>query len=395
VDVFVGRYDASTAKARWVRRVGEAGIQEPTGLAVTDEGTVGVVGHFEGFLRADGVSLVSPTSAGADFLLGFRGSDGRLQWGQVFDEGAEGSLVSIAAVPGRDRFAVCGWASQAATGLVPGAIFQGGPRDAVVAMFDGSGKRRWSRQLGGPGMDTCDAVTVDSAGNVYAGGRYNKSFSLGGSSLPEPGRDYNQWIWVAKLDGRSGEVTAHAVFPGAGPQYPTSLAVAPDGQLILGGTMNNALELGGDAGTLQGAGYTDAFVARLDPRSNPPFAARWAARLGGPSVDGARSVAVDPYGDVAVAGFFTFFTTGAADLQAELPGTDAFLLMLDGATGATRSALSYGDPDTQTAERIAFGRDEQGNPYLALGGEFTGTLRFGDLAPMSGTGGATFLVFER
>src|SRR5262249_14914177 len=183
-----------------------------------------------------------------------------LQWGQVFDDGTEGALVSIAAAPGRDRFAVCGHASQAATGLVPGAAFQGGSQDALVAMFDGSGKRRWSRQLGGPGMDTCDAVTVDSAGDVYAAGRYNKSFSLSSSPLPEPGRDYNQWMWVAKLDGRSGEVTAHAAFPGAGPQYPTSLAVAPDGQLVLGGTMNNALELGGNAGTLQGAGYTDAFV---------------------------------------------------------------------------------------------------------------------------------------
>src|SRR5262249_4829462 len=94
IDVFVGRYEASTGKAKWARRVGEAGIQEPTGLAVTDEGTVVVVGHFEGFIRGDSVSLVSPTSDGADFLLGFRGSDGKLEWGQVFDDGAAGSLVS-------------------------------------------------------------------------------------------------------------------------------------------------------------------------------------------------------------------------------------------------------------------------------------------------------------
>src|SRR5215468_9426580 len=50
LDVFVGRYDASTGRGRWVRRVGEAGIQEPTGLAVTDEGTVVVVVYFEGVL---------------------------------------------------------------------------------------------------------------------------------------------------------------------------------------------------------------------------------------------------------------------------------------------------------------------------------------------------------
>src|SRR5262249_59300492 len=67
---------------------------------------------------------------------------------------------------------------------------------------------------------------------------------------------------------------------------------------------------------------SDLFVAKLDPRSSPPFAARWAVRLGGPGMDGARSVAVDPHGDVAVAGFITYQVNGAASLYGEPPGTD-------------------------------------------------------------------------
>src|SRR5262249_40179492 len=151
----------------------------------------------------------------------------------------------------------------------------------------------------------------------------------------------------------------------------------------------------GEAGTLHGAGYGDGFVVKLDPRSSPPFAARWGVRLGGPSADGVRSVAVDPYGDVAVGGYFTVFTPRAPQLPAEPAGTDAFLLVLDGANGSTRSAHSWGDPDTQTTERVAFGRDEGGNVYLGLGGEFTGNLQFGELPAMTGTGGATFLTFAR
>jgi hypothetical protein len=395
LDVFVGRYDAANARARWVRRLGDVGVQEPAGLAVTSSGTLAVVGHFTGTLEADQVTARSPSGAGADFLLGLRGSDGRLLWAHAFDDGPNGALVAVAASPDVERIAVCGHATQAATALVPGATFHGGARDAIVAMFDGSGQRLWASQLGGPGDESCTAVAVDAAGDVYAAGRYNQSFALA-TDLPEPGGPYNYWIWVARLDGRSGKVLAAAAYGGpSGVQLPTTAAVDGSGQLILGGTMNNVLDFRGDAGTLISAGYGDAFVAKLDPRSSPPFSARWAVRLGGPSSDGTKSVAVDPHGDVAVTGFFTFRTSGAAELEAELPATDAFLLLLDGENGTTRSALGFGDRETQTGERVAFGTGADGRPYLALGGEFTGSIGFRPLDALSTPAGATYLFISR
>ena len=394
LDVFVGRYEPVNARPVWVRRFGDVGVQDPASLAVTPEGTVAVVGHFTGALEADGVVARSPSGAGADFVLGLRGSDGQLRWARAFDDGPEAALVAVAASPQVDRIAVCGHASQAATALVPGATFHGGPRDAIIAMFDGSGRRLWGAELGGPGSESCTAVAVDAAGDVYAAGRYNRAFRLG-SELPDPGGPYSYWIWVARLDGRTGEVLAAAAYGGPGAQLPSAVAVDGRGQLILGGTMNNSLDFGLDAGTLVSAGYGDAFVAKLDSRSSPPFAARWAVRLGGPGSDGAKSVALDPHGDVAAAGFFTFRTTGAAELEAELPATDAFLLLLDGETGKTRSALRFGDRETQTAERVAFGTGGDGRPYLALGGEFTGTIGFGPLTPLSTESGATYLLIAR
>jgi hypothetical protein len=395
LDVFVGRYDAANARATWVRRLGDLGVQEPAGLAVTSKGTLAVVGHFTGTLEADQVSARSPSGAGADFVLGLRGSDGRLLWAHAFDDGPGGALAAVAASSDADRIAVCGHASQAANALAPGATFHGGAQDAIVAMFDGSGQRLWATQLGGPGNESCTAVAVDPAGDVYAAGRYNQSFALS-MDLPDPGGTYNYWIWVARLDGSSGKVLAAAAFGGpSGAQLPTTVAVDRRGQLILGGTMNNALDFRGDAGTLISAGYGDAFVAKLDPRSSPPFSARWAVRLGGPGSDATRSVAVDPHGDVAVTGFFTFRTTGAAELEAELPTTDAFLLLLDGENGTTRSAMGFGDRETQTGERVAFGTGVDGRPYLALGGEFTGSIGFRPLESLSTPGAATYLFISR
>ena len=394
VDVLVGRYDASTARPVWLKRLGDPGLQEPSALAVTAEEMVVVAGHFTGTLEADGTKVTSPDSAGQSFLLGLSASDGRLRWAQAIDLGPGGTLASLAGA--HDRVAVCGSTTRAATGLVPGAAFRGGAKDAVLAMIDGSGKRLWSLELGGEGNEECLAVAIDARGDVYAAGRYNRSFTLG-APLPEPGGgQFHHFIWVAKVDGRTGAVLAQAGFGGpAGAQLPATLAVDGQGQVVLGGLMNAALELGGEAGTLVSAGYTDGFVAKLDPASSPPFAARWAARLGGPGVDGVKSVAVDPAGNVAVAGFFTVQANGAAVLSGEPPGTDAFLLLLDGATGATRSAQSFGDLDSQTAERVAVGLGPDGRPFLALGGEFTGTVSFQGQNPLVSPGGATFLMFAR
>ncbi|HUM12983.1 MAG TPA: SBBP repeat-containing protein [Myxococcaceae bacterium] len=394
LDVFVGRY-WPTGHAAWVRRVGDLGIQDPTGLAVTRGGTVAVAGHFTGRIQADSVSLTSPDSQGADFLLGFAASDGQLRWGHAFADGAEGALSSVAASTDQDRIAVCGHATQAATGLVPEATFQG-DRDAIVALFDGSGRRIWSRQLGGAGDEDCAAVAVDASGDVYAAGAYNRAFTLA-TPLPETAGADNEWIWVAKLDGRTGAVVSQAAFGGpTAAQRPTSLAVDRDGAVVLGGMMNGALEFGGQSRPLVSAGYVDGFVARLDARATPPFQARWAVRLGGPSVDGTRSVAFDPFGDVIAAGFYSVRTTGAAALSGEPPGTDAFLLVLDGTTGATRSALRFGDRDTQTADRVATGQGPDGRPYLVLGGELTGTIELGSLPALrGGPAGATYLIFAR
>jgi hypothetical protein len=392
-DVFVGRYDPETGKAVWARSFGDVGEQQPSSVAVAGD-TVATVGSFNGRIEAGPVKLVG-TAAYKAFLLGLAAEDGAPRWGQMFDLGTDGALVAVAANAARDRIAVCGWASAAVPDLVPGAK-HGGGRDVVVAVFDSTGKRLWSRQLGGPDPEECNAIAVDANGDVFAAGRYGGSLSFTGSPLPRPSGSHARWLWVAKLDGRSGKALAQAGFgEGFAIAHAHSLIVDASGDVALCGSMTAPLSFGGSTTPLQVRGDLDSFIVRLNPGSTPAFAPRWAARLGGPGTDVCHALAFAPTGDVLATGFFSVWAGGAAELTSTLESADAFWLALDAETGATRSALAIGDQETQNGSAVVAGRlGGTGAPFAVYGGDFVGRVDVGGHAVSTG-GPAVFLAFTR
>jgi hypothetical protein len=388
-DVFVGRYDPETGKAAWARSFGDVGDQQPRGVAVAGD-TVAVAGRFNGRIEAGPVKLVG-TASYKTFLLGLAAADGAPRFGHMFDLGQDGALVAIAAHPSGDRIAVCGWASAAAPDLVPGAR-HGGGRDIVVAAFDGSGKRLWSRQIGGADPEDCTALALDANGDVFAAGHYGGSLTFTGAPLPRPSGPHTRWLWLAKLDGRSGKALAQAGFgEGYAMTYPRSIAVDPSGDVLVCGNITGRLSFGDTA--LASRGDLDAFVARLDSRSSPAFAPRWAVRLGGPSTDECNGVAFSSAGDVVATGFFSVWANGAAELTSKLESADAFWLVLDGKTGETRAALAIGDEQTQDGLAVVAGRvGGVGAPFGVLGGDFLGRVELDGHAVSTG-GPAVFLAF--
>lgn len=396
-DVLVARYDGDPVRPRWVRALGNGLRQEAGALAVTDEGTVIVAGEFLGSLGGDGVELVGSASEARPFLVGLRGSDGRVLWAKSPDVGPGGEILAVSAQPGQDRVVVCGAATRAATELVPGATYGGGPRDGFLAVFDGRGKRLWARQLAGSGYDDCTAAAFDDRGQVIATGQYSERLAITSEPLRLPEVSGWRWLWLATFDGRTGRPISQASFgEGPGNQRPYALAVAPaaPGQIVLGGSMTTTLPFGGRAQPLQAVLRADAFVARLDARSDPPFAGLWAVSLGSPLIDETRDVAFDAWGDVIATGFYSEPTAGAAALPSTLPGSKQFILSLDGKTGATRGAVGYGDREMQVGSRVAVGAPPGRAPFVVLGGDYAGTRDYGDAGTLQSPGGS-FLLFAR
>jgi hypothetical protein len=416
-DVAVAKYDPETKKALWARNYGagaaaeetNASDQSPSGIAVTADGTVAVVGQFQGGLASEEIDLKQPegVSHALHFLIGLEGAAGDGRWGHAFDLGSDGSLKVVASNPKLDRIAVCGHTNLAAEDLVPGAK-HGGKTDLVVGVFDSSGIRVWSRQIGANKDEECDVLVIDDNGNLYAAGWYKGEPDFGLGALPKA-TGFKRLMWVAKF-GASGTTVANASF-GPGRGEPLALALDAQGKLVLAGTFSSKLNFDDPEDSdkaLESAGKSDAFVVKLDPAAG--LASLWSVRLGGPLNDGAAGVALTSTDDVVAVGYFyagttgTTATTGAAEL-ASVGGIDAFVLKLSGNSGATQGATTYGDAEpaaggtqtshTQSIDRVMINSQGTSHPGLAvLGGHFDGNIAF---PPPAGTltteEQASFLLF--
>ena len=400
-DLFLARYDATSHAASWAQGYGDdAPVPNPpnpqygTGIAVTSDATLAVIGNFSGKMTF-GSSVIN-SSGQIDFLAAVSASSGSRLWARQFNDGGNGKLRSVAANPhsATNRIAACGQTNIAATDFAPGATFAGGGSDAIIGVFNSAGAAVWTSQFGSPDEEECDAVAVDDNGDVYAAGRFDgATLHLGGIALTGPGSSVRYFLWVAKFDGSTGAVLAAAAFGNsAGKATPVGIAVDASGKVAVAGQFSIALPFGST--TLTSAGGIDAFVARLDPAASTAFAPVWAVRLGGAGSDSASGVGVDASGNVFATGLFFKTTTGAAALTASgLTAPDAFVLRLGAAAGATQFAASYGDASLQSGDAIAV--DRFGTGAISYAGTLAGSATFpspvGTLAAVDPTD--AFLIF--
>jgi hypothetical protein len=411
---------------RWLEAIGDANpdnVASAAGTAVTQDGRMAVIGRFSGQLTF-GVATVE-SAKDVDLVAAVDASSGARLWARKLDEGSNGSILAIAANPRSpsNRIAVCGTASAAAKDLVPGATFGGGIHDLVIGVFDSAGNRLWSAQIGGPGYESCTALAMDDAGDVYAAGQFDgASITFPGPTpvtLTGPGSAARKAIWIAKFrgagEGGAASTLAAVAFQGAaGLARPNALALDPAGALLVAGYFSSSLSFTGapcsagadpaPAGCLLGAGSTDAFVAKLQPSAG--FTAAWAVRLGGTGRDEAYGVAAGGRDVVAVGRVSTSppsfrsanggkDTTGAARLGTSGTGNpDAFLLRLDGETGATRFAGAYGDGRVQQADAVA-ASGAGATAQVVVTGTLGGSATFGSAGTVTsaGAGVGAFLLF--
>jgi hypothetical protein len=383
-DLFVAKYPAGGGVYTWAVRYGDASKQSPSGVAVTADGTVAVIGQFTGSFGT--ISNAGATSI--DFLALLNGSDGSLKATKSIDNGISGGLKAIAANPKLDQIAVCGAADKLSS-LVTTGTYGGGTQDIIIAMYDTTGALKWAKQFGGAGEEECDALAIDDVGNLYAAGQYDNALTFTGAALPSPASSFRRWLWVAKFNGTTGAAISQASFgAGAGNHRPLSIAIDSLDKLVVAGFMTNTLNFGTLASTLlTSAGGNDVFVAKLDPASATPFAHVWSARMGGIGADVANGLALDSFDNVTVVGSFNGSTTGAAVLSTTFASSASFVLKFNGATGTvvTGGAAAYASfvtatPTTGTAggaSQVVINRfGTAAKDAVVFGGNYSGSLNF-------------------
>jgi hypothetical protein len=167
--------------------------------------------------------------------------------------------------------------------------------------------------------------------------------------------------WVLRLGGPDFESIGNG----------TTIAAAPNGDLVLVGSFRGTTNLGGAPLTAADdvplpLPSDDVWVARYRPDGSHV----WSIRLGGNYGDSANAVAVDDAGDVYVAGGFT----GPVDFGGgERTSGGGFVLKLAGETGAYTWDRTFRDP-TSSLFGTGLGLAAVGTDTIVLSGMFAGTM---------------------
>jgi formylglycine-generating enzyme required for sulfatase activity/outer membrane protein assembly factor BamB len=266
-----------------------------------------------------------------------------------------------------------------------------------VLKLDPTGATLWKTTLDTPATDTAEDVAVDpDTGNLVVAGRTSGAFP----SFTNQGQ-FDTFLAVLDPGGH-----ALATFQSGNerPQHPARLAVAPGGEVIVGGSDDTFIDVNFVAAT------QDGFVGRFDLAPGPAVTQAWLQYVVPPSMtapltyvtgvaverdgsgaayvsfgtnhgmfvsklradgspvwttnvsplafDAVNAVALSPSGDLFVAGG-TSLTLGRHAFGAE----DAFVFKLDKQTGVPLWATQAGTPLADYPTAVAF--DAQGNIYIS------------------------------
>jgi len=338
----------------------------PSATAVDSQGNVYVVGASKG----DFDSQIN-VAAEQDVFLTKHDAAGNVLWSRLLGASDQAEAFDVV-VDANDNVVIAG---QVNNELVTSDIFSG--FDSFVTKFDSAGEELWTYQQDTVARDQANSLAIDANGDVIVTGSI--SGQLNATTTPGGGSD----IYVARLGGADGSLSASAQIGGAGIEFGEAVAIAGDGNILVASRESgrviirklDAADLGNelasyDLGDLAGgvisdmavdasgaiyvaglsynaslaggatvnvhSGGGDGFVTRLSD-GGASLTADWTHYLGSAGADRIEGLSVQN-GAVYVAGKTDDALPGATKSGA----TDGFAAKIDAASGAADWIRQFG-----------------------------------------------------
>lgn len=291
---------------------------------------------------------------------------------------ALGTTVQLNATPTGSAF--LGW-SDGCSGAA-GCTINLNENTSVGALFGIPGEALWFNQVGSTGEDFAREIFVDSQDNVYAGGSFSNTVTIGGRVLTSAG---STDAFVAKLDSSTG-VAAWAVrFGSTDVDSVSGIAVDSNGDVIVLGMFRGTVNFGGM--NLVSAGDNDVYLVKLDGATGTHI---WSQRFGGTGNDGSGgAVVIDSSGSIVITGSFgsPMITFGGPNFSNAGTGGDLYLAKFANGNGSHLWSRRMGGTSADGVNGLAI----DFNNDLILTGQFSGTTNLGG-QNITGAGGTDAYV---
>ncbi|MBW4497882.1 MAG: DUF4347 domain-containing protein, partial [Oscillatoria princeps RMCB-10] len=257
-DTWIAKYDASGTQ-QWVKQLGSAGQDMPSGIATDSAGNVCIVGNTWG-------ALAGSNAGECDAWVAKYDSSGTELWSAQLGSVDYDDSRNVATDSAGNVYII---------GSTLGALggSNAGDYDAWAAKYDSNGNQQWVKQLGGTGCDYFfDVKAVDSTGQVY----------IVGDTLSD--------AWLLQYDS-NGNLQWVQQFGTPMDEYAGGVTVDSAGNLYLTGKTEGAL---GDSN----AGGGDLWVAQYDSTGTE----QWVKQFGTASTEYSFDIAVDSALQVYICG---------------------------------------------------------------------------------------------
>ena len=225
----------------------------------------------------------------------------------------------------------------------------------------------YSTFLGGTGQDSAMSIAVDAAGNAYLTG-YTESLNFPEASGSRAGNPSGVDVYVAKLSP-AGKLLYITYLGGSGDDRGYGIAVDSSGAAVVAGwTYSTNFPVVNGAQPRLGGGR-DGFVAKLNAAGN---ALVFSTYLGGSGADSGNAVALDPQGNIYVAGETDSTNFPVLNgFQTQIGGRQDVFLAKFSSTGTKLYGTYLGGIGDDRATAIAV--DASGNAYIT-GSTFSSNL---------------------
>ncbi len=367
----------------WAKPFGSTWPDQGQSIAIDASGNVYTTGYFQETVDFDpGTGTTNLTSAGrTDIFVQKMDASGNFLWAKSFGGTSYDHCYSITVDSSGDVYTTGYF--QGTVDFEPGAgttnLTSAGAEDIFVQKMDALGNFLWAKSFGGTSNDYGLSITVDSSGNVYTTGSFQRTVDFdpgaGTTNLISAG-GYD--IFVQKMDA-SGNFLWAKSFGGTSYGYGQSITVNASGNVYTTGYFFGTVDFDPGAGTtnLTSAGAEDIFIQKMDASGN----FLWAKSFGGTSYGYGQSITLDSSGNVYTTGYFSGTVdfdpgTGTTNL-ASAGGYDIFVQKMD-VSGNFLWAKSFGGILDDRCYSITV--DTSGNVYTT--GSFQRTV---DFDPGAGT----------
>ncbi len=241
-----------------------------------------------------------------------------------------------------------------------------GHNDVFLMRLLSDGSVDQVKQIGTKGAEKLTALSLDSLGNVYLTGSYEKTLSIDALELEANGKHLEQNNFILQLDSTLKAVWAKPISSTSYTEV-RGMVCNKNNQLYLSGNFNHNLSI--DTLNYEAKGLNDFFVCRADTSGN----ITWIKTFGGKYSDNVSDMKLNHLGGAMITGSFNdtlYLDTLMINTQSV--NKDAFIAQLDTAGMVTWTEAIHGEGGSASSGATL---DSKGNLYLM--GSFNGMIKAG------------------